>query len=283
MIRVSEQQVDEWIQEDVPYIDLTTLVLGFGRQRGRIAYFSREQAVLCGTEEVCRVLEKLNIAVEDSRPSGSHIQPGDVFLQATGLAQDLHMAWKVCQNIFDHCSGIATKSHQMVQKARSVSPGIALVGTRKGFPGTKRLAVKAMITGGVLPHRLGLSETILVFKQHLNFIGGLESFIARVPHLKRECCEKKLIVEAETVSDCLQLCQAGVDGLQLDKFPAAELKELVPRLKEINPGVVLLAAGGINENNVLQYAQTGVDALVTTSIYNAGPIDIGVRLTPVEG
>jgi len=35
------------------------------------------------------------------------------------------------------------------------------------------MTVKAVIVGGGLPHRMGLSETVLVFKQHLNFIGAI--------------------------------------------------------------------------------------------------------------
>jgi molybdenum transport protein len=49
-------------------------------------------------------------------------------------------------------------------------------------------------------------------------------------------------------------------------------------MRNINPSVTLLAAGGINESNATKYAMTGVDALVTTSLFNAKPIDIGVNI-----
>ena len=41
-------------------------------------------------------------------------------------------------------------------------------------PKLRELVTLAFQAGGVAAHRLGLSETVLIFKQHLEFIGGLE-------------------------------------------------------------------------------------------------------------
>ena len=282
MMFIPEEAIDRLLAEDVPYIDLTTWALGIGERRGEIVYFTREDAVLCGTEEALRIMERLHIEADLSLPSGSGIKADEVFLRAYGRAADLHMAWKVCQNIFDHCSGIATKTRQMTRLARAVNPHVTIVATRKGFPGTKALAMKAVMAGGAFPHRLGLSETVLVFPQHMNFMGGLEGFITAAPDIKRHVCEKQLIVEARSVEDGVRLCLAGVDGVQFDKLPAGELAAAVPQLRAVNPHVVLLAAGGITEKNVAEYAQTGVDALVTTNLFSARPIDIGVRINALE-
>jgi molybdenum transport protein len=188
------------------------------------------------------------------------------------------MAWKVGQNILDNCSGIATKTRKMVDVVKSYNPNMAVLTTRKGFPGTKTLATKAIMAGGAMPHRLGLSETILVFKQHLNFIGGFEGLIDKLPQIKAECCEKKIIVEAATLEQAVSLCQAGVDGIQFDKMSAEELTGAVERLRNEFPSGILLAAGGINETNISKYAQTNVNGIITTSLYSAKPIDIGVKI-----
>jgi molybdenum transport protein len=99
--------------------------------------------------------------------------------------------------------------------------------------------------------------------------------------VKSRSCEKKIIVEAESLDDAITLCKGSIDGIQFDKIPPEELKTYVETVKGINPGIVLLAAGGINENNVEDYAQTGVDAIVTTSVYFGKPVDIGVRIVKV--
>ena len=275
---ISSNEIDQLINEDVPYIDLTSWVLGVREQPGKIAYFTREDAVVCGTEEVSAIFERLHIKTESMVSSGQKVSAGEELITGTGRAEDLHKAWKVGQNILDNCSGIATKTRKMVDMAKSVSPNTAILTTRKGFPGTKALAIKSIMSGGAMPHRLGLSETILIFKQHLNFIGGFDGLLKKMPELKAECCEKKIIVEATTLAQAIELCRAGVDGIQFDKLTVEDLSAAVKQLRNEFPGVVLLAAGGINETNISAYAGTQVNGIVTTCLYSAKPIDVGVRI-----
>lgn len=278
MVLITDELLERMIAEDVPYFDLTTHLLGIGNEKGQISYFSREEAVACGTEEAARILKMLGIEVTDVLPSGTVVQPGQVVLKGTGSAEALHAGWKVCQNLLDNCSGIATKTKRMVDIVKSCNPRISVVTTRKSFPGTKAFCLKAILSGGALPHRLGLSETVLVFKQHLNFMGGLDGLLNSIPSIKERACEKKLFVEAESITDGVAMCKAGADGIQFDKLSSEVLSEGVPLLRSINPSVTLLAAGGINESNAAEYAMTGVDALVTTSLFSAKPIDIGVNI-----
>ncbi|WP_414732375.1 ModD protein [Acetobacterium carbinolicum] len=278
MAFIAINEIDRLINEDVPYIDLTSWTLGIREQEARITYFTREDAVVCGTEEVRAVFDRMHIEMDHMVVSGEKITAGSELITGIGRAEDLHMAWKVGQNILDNCSGIATKTRKMVDVVKSYNPNMAVLTTRKGFPGTKTLATKAIMAGGAMPHRLGLSETILVFKQHLNFIGGFEGLIDKLPQIKAECCEKKIIVEAATLEQAVSLCQAGVDGIQFDKMSAEELTGAVERLRNEFPSGILLAAGGINETNISKYAQTNVNGIITTSLYSAKPIDIGVKI-----
>jgi molybdenum transport protein len=149
------------------------------------------------------------------------------------------------------------------------------------FPGTRALSAKAVLTGGGFPHRLGLSETILVFRQHINFLGGVHELSQRIPQLRIHAREKKVLVEAETLDDALLLAAAGVDGLQFDKVQPGQLKNYVQKIRESHPNLLLLAAGGINESNVIEYADTGVDGIVTTSMYFGRPLDISVIMKPL--
>lgn len=281
MIYTSDETIDRYIKEDVPYGDLTTWVLGIGGCEGRLQFFSREEAVLCGTEEVIRIFGKLNIKPVKHLPSGAAIAKNEVFIEAVGTADNLHKAWKISQNILEYCSGIATRTKKLVDKARNVNPKISVVTTRKVFPGTKELAVKAVLAGGGMPHRLGLSETVLIFKQHLNFIGGLEELSNRIDDIRSKACEKKVIVEVESLEDAIKVSKAGVDGIQFDKVSPEIIKNYVRLIKDIDSRIIVLAAGGINENNVEEYAGTGADAIVTTSVYFGKPVDLGCRMTEI--
>lgn len=275
---VPESFIDELIADDVPSIDLTTHVLGIGAQSGRMEYFTREDAVLCGTEEAARVFAKLGCTVVDYLPTGTQLSAGQTFMTVEGSAAGLHMGWKCCLNVFEYYSALATKTRKMVELAHAGNPHCEVLTTRKRMPGTKVLDTKALVAGGAFPHRLGLSETALVFDHHLTFYGGLEKFITDLPQLRCKVCEKKLFVEC-SVADAPRLVEAGVDGVQLDKAPASQIAQLVPQLKAINPRVTVIAAGGVNLTNATEYAATGVDGLATTCLHFAKPLDMSVRMT----
>lgn len=282
-VRISDAELDRIVAEDVPYIDLTTHVLGIGAAAGEMEYYTREQCVLCATEEAVRIARKLGCEVVWSLPSGTRLAAGASFLRVRGSAEDLHATWKVCLNLFDHLSAVATKTRSMVDAAHAVNPACEVLTTRKSMPGIKSLLTKAVLAGGAFPHRLGLSETVLVFDHHLTYLGGFDAFVARLPQIRAKMVEKKLFVEA-TAEQALALAQAGangagVDGVQLDKVPVEETAALTARLRALDPHLAVIAAGGINPSNVAAYAGTGVDGLVTTAPFTAKPVDMSVRMT----
>ena len=276
---ISDARIDQLIAEDVPYIDLTTQMLGISDEPARIEFFTREDATVCATEEAARVLQHLGAEVESLVPSGEQVAAGTILLVAVGSAGALHKAWKVCLSLLDHCSAVATKTHILVSAAKSANPACEVLTTRKSMPGVKDLLTKAVTAGGAFPHRLGLSETVLVFDNHTRLMGGFEAFLEALPRLRSKCIEKKLFVEANA-DQARALARAGVDGIQFDKIPADELATLVAELRAIDPHCTLIAAGGINAKNAAAYAATGVDGLATTAPFSAAPLDMSARILP---
>lgn len=282
LLRLPETEIERFIEEDVPYGDLTTHLLGICNQEGRIIFSTREDTTLCCTEEASQVLIKCGARLTSSMPSGARLPRGIEFLVAEGPAQALHAGWKVALNLLEYASGIASRTSRIVTAARAANPTVALLTTRKSFPGTKKIAIKAITAGGALPHRLGLSESVLVFRQHTVFTGGLDAFLGTLPELRLRAPETKIIVEADTTDEAVRIALAGADVVQLDKLPPNELHSLVGALRGINPAVKVSAAGGINEANVAEYAATGIDIIVLSSLYFGKPSDIGVTITPLK-
>lgn len=285
-MRFSNARIDAFIEEDVPYIDLTCEVLGVHNQPGEMEYFTRESCVLAGTDIARRIMRNLGCEVLASSEDGQLVSAGQTFFTVRGAAADLHAAWKVCLNVFDHLSAVVTKTRSMVDAVHAVNPECEVLTTRKSMPGAKDLLTCAVMAGGAFPHRLGLSETVLVFEQHLAFFGGFNRFVEEMPRIKARCVEKKLFVEADA-QRALALARAssdghGVDGIQLDKVPVSELAELVRRIREIDPRITIIAAGGINPQNAGAYAACGVDGLATTAPFTAKPVDMSVRVRPLE-
>lgn len=284
-MRFSNARIDAFIEEDVPYIDLTCEVLGVHNQPGEMEYFTRESCVLAGTDIARRIMRNLGCEVLTSSEDGQLVSAGQTFFMVRGAAADLHAAWKVCLNVFDHLSAVATKTRSMVDAVHAVNPECEVLTTRKSMPGAKDLLTCAVMAGGAFPHRLGLSETVLVFEQHLSFFGGFNRFVEELPRIKARCVEKKLFVEADT-KRAIALARAsagghGVDGIQLDKVPVSELAELVRRIRDIDPRITIIAAGGINPQNAGAYAACGVDGLATTAPFTAKPVDMSVCMRPL--
>ena len=277
MLRMSDARIDGFIAEDVPYVDLTCAVLGIGEEPGEMEYYTREDCVLAGGEAARRVAEKLGCTVMSCVPDGERVSAGETFMVVRGRALDLHAAWKVCLNLFDHLSAVATKTRAMVDAAHAENPHCEVLTTRKSMPGAKDLLTSAVMAGGAFPHRLGLSETVLVFDHHLTFFGGFDAFVEQLPRIKGRCIEKKLFVEADAEHACV-LARAGVDGIQFDKVPVEELAPLVRELRGIDPHLTLIAAGGVNPGNAGAYAACGVDGLATTAPFAAKPLDMSVRM-----
>ena len=277
MLRIPDARIDGFIAEDVPYVDLTCAVLGIGDEPGEMEYFTREECVLAGAAVASRIMGKLGCRVVDSRCDGERVRAGESFFRAQGGAVDLHAAWKVCLNVFDHLSAVATKTRAMVDAAHAENSHCEVLTTRKSMPGAKDLLTQAVMAGGAFPHRLGLSETVLVFDHHLTFFGGFDAFVEQLPAIKARCIEKKLFVEADA-EHARALARAGVDGIQLDKVPVDQLERLVRELRGIDPRVTLVAAGGIDPGNAAAYAATGVDGLATTAPFSAKPLDMSVRM-----
>lgn len=295
MVTLSDARIDELIAEDVPYIDLTSHILGIDTQAGAMEYFTREACVLAGGEIAARIATKLGCAVTNILPDGTSLEASQSFMALGGTASQLHRAWKVCLNVFDHLSAVATKTRAMVDAVHAANPSCEILTTRKSMPGEKDLLVEATLAGGAFPHRLGLSETVLVFDHHLSFIGGIDAFIEQLPQIRSRCIEKKLFVEVNAEqaialawhnAACTRACVAsrgtiawaGVDGVQLDKIPVEELAGLVRDLRALDPRLTIIAAGGVNPGNAGEYASTGVDGLATTAPFTAKPIDMSVRM-----
>ncbi|WP_028581826.1 ModD protein [Desulfogranum japonicum] len=276
----TKDKIDQLIKEDVPYFDLTTHLMGIGDKPGHLRYITRNQTMVACSEEGAQVLKALGLEVMAICPSGTLLEPGKVILEARGNAAALHQAWRVVVNILEYNCGIATRTYNTLKKAREVNPFIHLLSTRKIFPGTKELAIKAVMSGGGYPHRLGLSESVLIFDHHLKFFENESAADQAIIRVKKEALEKKVLLEVGSMEDARRYMKLGIDGMQFDKFQPKILAEMVAEIRKESPNLYLIAAGGVTPDNAVEYAKTGVDALVTTAMYFGKPADIKAEMTP---
>ncbi len=283
--QLSDDALQALLREDVPYGDLTTEALGIGGEEGIATFSARRSLVACATEEAARLFELCGARAQIFAPSGMELAPQADLLAARGSACALLAAWKVAQNVVEYCSGIATAAARLVAAARSAGFDVPVACTRKGFPGTRFLASKAVVAGGATLHRLGLSESLLIFPEHRVFIGERGSARDWVMRLSGREREHRLTVEVLSVEEALAFAVRGAEALQLERFSPPQVAECKAALASAKLRPLLLAAGGVTEVNAADYARAGADVLVSSAPYQAAPADVRVvvRKLPAGG
>jgi molybdenum transport protein len=272
-------ELEKLLADDVPHGDLTTEALGIGDLEGEMVFSARDSMVLAEAESAAGLLEMTGCQVSLRAGSGDQLAPGSTILVARGTARALHRGWKVAQTLIENWSGVATVARAIVDAATAVTPHVVVACTRKNIPGTKSFAVRAVRAGGAVVHRLGLSDSVLVFPEHQVFMVGAPLAEA-IKSLRSAAPEKKLVIEATSLEDALAAAEAGFDVIQAEKFGPREIAGLV---RELGGGIrrpLIAAAGGINAANAAAYAQAGADILVTSAPYLARPCDVQVRVLP---
>jgi len=276
MICFFDSELERLLADDVPFGDLTTDQLGLAGAAGRMDFSARGAMVPALVEAAARLLELAGAKVALSARSGDALAAGAPILSAQGPAPALLRGWKVAQTLIEIWSGVASATRDIVEEARAASPDICVAGTRKNTPGTKKFAAAAVESGGAVMHRLGLSETILVFPEHLAFLPGasLEEIATK---LRRQSPEKKLAIEVKSHDQALAAARARFHLIQAEKFSPAEIARLAEALRGLHGRPLLAAAGGVKRDNARAYAEAGADILVTSAPYSAAPKDVAVR------
>lgn len=273
---LSDEALARLLAEDVPYGDLTTESLGLAGRPASLHFDARAPMTVCGIEEAARLFAMAGARAAVVAPSGA-VTDGRL-LNAEGDAAALHRVWKTAQVLVECYSGIASATADIVRRLRENGFGTPLACTRKHFPGTKQLSLKAVRSGGAYMHRLGLSETLLLFHEHRVFLD--ESAVATVKRLNAELPERRLVVEVADVTEALVWADAGAPVLQLERFDPGLVRTLRRLLDERQLAATVLAvAGGVTAGNAVAYAAAGADILVSSFPYHAPPKDVKVVFT----
>jgi molybdenum transport protein len=277
MQTLNDHHLQSLLEDDAPCGDLTTQSLSIGARHAQLAFKSRQAMTVCATEEAVRLFELAGAQAQASLLSGTSAATDQQLLQAQGTAAALHRAWKAAQTLVEWSSGIATATAAIVAAAN----GVAVACTRKNVPGTKTLSAKAVVAGGGIMHRLGLSETLLIFAEHRLFLN--ETPQQTIQRLRILQPEKKIVVEVAHVEEAVVWADAGCDVLQLEKFKpdaVAACRLALERSARRNCPL-LAAAGGIRADNAAAYVAAGADFLVTSAPYTAPPQDVQVHFGQV--
>ena len=220
---------------------------------------SKDEGIVAGIEVLKILFDIVYVEVVENIEDGSKIKPGDVVMVLRGNAKDILAVERTALNILMRMSGIATAVAKMIEKARKVNSHVIIAGTRKTTPGFRLFEKMAIEIAGGDPHRYSLGDCVLVKHNHITLL-GLEK---AVEIAKKSGFTKKIEVEVKTVEEAIKVAEMGVDIIMFDNMSPKEIKMAVKELevRGLRDKVLLEASGGINLDNVEDYARTGIDII----------------------
>ena len=253
--------LDRWLDEDIGRGDLTAIALQ--GQYGAAHWVAKQSGRFCGGPLIQKLFLRLDPAcnVQLLVADGEPVQAGQRLLELEGPATALVAGERTALNLAMRLSGIATATGELVAQLNGT--GVRLADTRKTTPGLRLFEKYAVRCGGGINHRMGLDDAAMLKENHLAWAGGITAAIDVVRRQAPWPC--RVIVEAETGEQACEAVQAGADGVLLDEFSPEQLQALVPRLRQLASGGVVLEASGVQPEQLSAYAATGIDLISTSA------------------
>ncbi len=241
------------IEEDLGNGDITTNYLDLERTNTIAYMIAKTEGMVAGVDIGIRVFKLLDneLKVTVYRKDGDLVKPREEILRIEGNPSSILKAERTALNFIQRLSGIATKTHNLVKLIASTD--VKILDTRKTTPLLRRLEKYAVRVGGGYNHRTGLYDMILLKENHIRAAGGITEAVNRI---KLHNTTYKLEIEVTNLTELAEAVKCGADRVMLDNMDVKTIKQAVKKYKG---KVELEVSGGINESNIEQYAQTGVD------------------------
>ena len=278
---MKDSEIWDYIHSDTAFCDLTTNLQASDidlNSLAKLTIFTRENLVFSGSVVAQKIAKFLDCEVKFCGSDGQKFSENSEIFVAIGTYANIHKVWKVTQIFLEYSCKISTYTHEMVSKIKKVNPKCELGTTRKNIPFAKEMCLNSVLAGGGTIHRLGLYDSVLFFKNHIQIYRNFSEFCEKIPEFKAKLPEKKIMVEVENFSDFKILLNYPVDVVQCDKMDISTLKECVKFKNENSPKVAISAAGGVNLKNCDEFASTGVDYIITSAPYMQGAMDLSSKI-----
>jgi nicotinate-nucleotide pyrophosphorylase (carboxylating) len=276
-----QEQLQNLIQgalaEDLGEGDHSTLAVISADARGKAVLKIKQDGILAGVEvaeKIFRYVEP-DIVFQELKKDGDRMNSGDIAFTVEAAIHTILLSERLVLNCMQRMSGIATLTHQYAEKIKEYSSKI--LDTRKTTPGFRLLEKEAVRIGGGMNHRFGLFDMMMLKDNHIDYCGG----ITRALEYAYDYAQKykpglRIEVETRTLQDVREVLATGkADRIMLDNFSPSLLREA---LSIIQKKIETEASGGINLENIREYAATGVDFIsIGALIHQARSLDLSLK------
>jgi nicotinate-nucleotide pyrophosphorylase (carboxylating) len=278
-----DEIIEDALKEDIGAGDITSLTLIPKGIQGKGRLKIKDRGIIAGIPVAQKVFMKVDPSLNVSvlKKDGDPVKPGDIVLEVEGNIHSILASERLVLNFMQRLSGIATFTSQMVAKLNGLKTRV--LDTRKTTPNLRELEKYAVRTGGGLNHRMGLYDMMLIKDNHVDLAGGMIAAMITLEKYKKAHKKSEVKIEIEVrnfdeLTDVLKYGEGIVDRIMLDNFTTGDLTDAV---KRINGRFETEASGGIQLNNIREYAETGVDFVSVGALtHNFRSLDMNLKVVP---
>ncbi len=291
--------VNEKLQEDISYGDVTTNSLIDKNKNIRAKIVSKQNGIIAGIEEISLILKNKKIKFIKNKKDGSKIKNNGAIIEISGNARKILSYERTLLNILQRMSGIATLTYNT---KKLIKDNCFVSGTRKTlFP---LIDKKAISVGGGLTHRLNLNDSMLIKDNHLKLLNGNIEKALKLANKNKKA--KYIEIEVKNEKEALEAAMSIYNlkskklfAIMFDNMDASIIKNTIKKInnrldnynKKIkndsrenqrfsvswkspismtinktynykNKKIILFeASGNINDKNILEYSKTGADVI----------------------
>lgn len=271
-----------FVQEDAPWGDLTTELTVDPEDEARGKIVAKTSGVFAGREEVETLTSLFNLKTNLKIKDGERFEANTILGEIYGKAKDILLIERTLLNLLSHMCSIATATRAATDLIKSKGLKTRIAATRKTHPGLRLFEKKAVRIGGGDTHRMDLSSMVLIKDNHINLCGSVGEAVKRAR--AAASFATKVEVEVRSLTEALEAAEAGADIIMLDNMSPEGVKEVVKEFERrgLRNRVLLEASGGINQTNLLDYAQAGVDIISMGSLtLSPPPVDLSLEVEPL--
>ncbi|RNB56233.1 carboxylating nicotinate-nucleotide diphosphorylase [Brevibacillus gelatini] len=272
--RELERKIEEWLQEDIGFGDVTTLSTIPESEQGTGILYAKEAGVIAGLPIARQVFATVDpdLVFTAKVEEGQRVEVGQELAEVSGSVRSILSGERLALNLMQRLSGIATKTSEYVAAVAGTKARV--VDTRKTTPGLRFLEKYAVRVGGGHNHRFALYDAVMIKDNHIKGAGGIAQAVAAaraaIPHTMT------VEVEAESLEQVREALEAGADIIMLDNMSLETMREAVAL---IDGRAVVEASGGVSLETIGNIAKTGVDVISVGALtHSVKAFDISLDL-----
>jgi len=254
-----EKLINIAIDEDLKHGDPSSEII-YSNPRSNYCLLLKEDAMISGIEVFKYIFKKIDNDIEFVNFKEDSFYGKGIIGNVIGNESSILSAERTALNFLQRMSSVASSTNNLKKLINNEK--VELIDTRKTIPGWRILDKYSVLVGGGKNHRMNLGELIMIKDNHYdekNLSKIIENGKSKFPELKIE-------IEVENTTQLNKVIDEDIDIIMLDNWSLETVGEAIKTIRDKNKDILIELSGGINKENIADYAKYSPDFISSGSI-----------------